>query len=381
MKQAINLDRHLVGLGWLIGGALAGAAAGFGKSSVEAAISDKSYKKRAQWDYEYGEKQAENAYQRQLEFWNKTNEYNTPSNQRARLEAAGLNPALMYGSSSGSNTAGYMSGSNQAPKSGGSAYNPRISLGEAADFAMQVAQIRNIDADTQKKKAETAYTDVSTSSETVRRDLLSSQVIGQDLANGLADFDLSLKRELRSNSVELSNQSVSRLRNTNAKLNAEIIDTMNRNAMFPERLALLRQQYALNNAQIGALDARAALARSGVDLNEEQMQLIEERIQQIAAETSRTTSETANIQSQTSLNWQTWQRNEPATKGAQKRFDLENARIFQQMGTEVVNSVVNAGVGISGAVTRAKAIQGARAAKSQFSPGRGIQPNHADWGY
>ena len=66
MKQAINLDRHLVGLGWLIGGALAstaaGAAAGVGKSSVEAAISDKSYKKRAQWDYEYGEKQAENAY-------------------------------------------------------------------------------------------------------------------------------------------------------------------------------------------------------------------------------------------------------------------------------------------------------------------------------
>lgn len=367
MKQALNLDRNIVGLGWLIGGALAGAAAGVGKSAVEGAVSDKSYKKRLGWDYEYGEKQAENAYQRQLEFWNKTNEYNTPSAQRARLEAAGLNPALMYGSGSGSNTAGYMSGSNQAPKSGGSAYNPRISLGEAADAAMRIAQIRNIDADTQKKKAETAYTDVSTSSETIRQDLLSSQVIGQDLANGLADFDLSLKRELRSNSVELSNQSVVRLRNTNDKLNAEIIDTMNHNAMFPERLALLRQQYALNNAQIGALDARVALARSGVNLNEEQIQLIEERIQQIAAETSRTTSETANIQSQTSLNWQTWQRNEPATKGAQKRFDLENARIFQQMGTEVVNSVVQGVGGVYGAARSAQAIQNLKGARALYN--------------
>lgn len=363
MKQAINLDRYIFGIGALIGGLVGGAALGTAKSAVESGISDRSYKKRADYDYELGEKQAENAYQRQLEFWNKTNEYNTPANQRARLEAAGLNPALMYGSGSGSNTAGYMSGATQGSKAGGSAYNPRISLGEAVNAAMQVAQIRNIDADTQKKKAETAYTDVSTSSETIRQDLLSSQVIGQDLANGLSDFDLSLKRELRSNSVELSNQSVSRLRNQNDKLNAEITDVMNRNAMFPERLALLRQQYALNNAQIGALDARTALARSGINLNESQVQLIEERIQQISAEVSRTTSETANIQSHTALNWQTFERSEPATKGAQKRFNLENARLYQQMGTEIVNSVVS-GVGsvygagrVAGEIRKARTLQ------------------------
>ena len=37
------------------------------------------------------------AYNRQKEFWNMQNEYNTPTKQVERLKAAGLNPALMYG--------------------------------------------------------------------------------------------------------------------------------------------------------------------------------------------------------------------------------------------------------------------------------------------
>ena len=363
MKKPFNLERNIVGLGWLIGGALAGAAAGIGKSAVEGAISDESYKERADYDYKLGEKQAANAYQRQVDFWNMTNQYNTPANQRNRLEAAGLNPALMYGSGSGANTAGYMSGSNQAPKSGGSSFNPRISLGDAADAAVKLASVRNIDADTSKKRAETAYTTTLVNSESIRQDLLESQVISQNLANGLADFDLSLKKELRANTVELSNQNVSRLANENNRLNAEIVDLMNRNAAFPERLGLLRQQYALNNANIGALEARAALARSGVNLNESQIRLIEERIQVITAEISRTTSEISNIQSSTALNWQTFERSEPATKGAQKRFNLENARLYQMMGIEVVNSVVQ-GVGsvygagrVAGEIKKARQLQ------------------------
>lgn len=40
---------------------------------------------------------AEYSYQKNLEQWNRENFYNLPSEQRARLEAAGLNPALMYG--------------------------------------------------------------------------------------------------------------------------------------------------------------------------------------------------------------------------------------------------------------------------------------------
>lgn len=40
---------------------------------------------------------ATTAYNRQKEFWNMQNAYNTPKAQMDRLKAAGLNPALMYG--------------------------------------------------------------------------------------------------------------------------------------------------------------------------------------------------------------------------------------------------------------------------------------------
>lgn len=55
------------------------------------------------------ERAAQKQYARQIDFWNLQNSYNTPTAQRQRLEDANLNPALMYGSGSGSNTAGGLS--------------------------------------------------------------------------------------------------------------------------------------------------------------------------------------------------------------------------------------------------------------------------------
>lgn len=43
---------------------------------------------------------AEYAYNRELEQWNRENEYNTPAAQLERLKAAGLNPNLLYGDTS-----------------------------------------------------------------------------------------------------------------------------------------------------------------------------------------------------------------------------------------------------------------------------------------
>lgn len=41
---------------------------------------------------------AEYSYNKDVEMWNKNNAYNTPSEQMKRLEAAGLNPNMVYGS-------------------------------------------------------------------------------------------------------------------------------------------------------------------------------------------------------------------------------------------------------------------------------------------
>lgn len=43
-------------------------------------------------------KLAEYQYSKDIEMWNRTNEYNSPTSQMSRLEEAGLNPNMLYGS-------------------------------------------------------------------------------------------------------------------------------------------------------------------------------------------------------------------------------------------------------------------------------------------
>lgn len=62
-----------------------------------------------QQQYEYNMALAQQAYDNQLDFWQTQQEYNTPAQQRKRLEDAGLNPALMYGAGQGANVAGGLS--------------------------------------------------------------------------------------------------------------------------------------------------------------------------------------------------------------------------------------------------------------------------------
>jgi hypothetical protein len=48
----------------------------------------------ARKQYQYQSKLMDKQNQQQIDFWKMNNEYNTPFNQRARLEQAGLNPDL-----------------------------------------------------------------------------------------------------------------------------------------------------------------------------------------------------------------------------------------------------------------------------------------------
>ena len=59
----------------------------------------------------FSEKAANLAYQRQVEQWNRENQYNLPINQMSRYAAAGLNPNLVYTQNNGS---GSLSGVQQA---------------------------------------------------------------------------------------------------------------------------------------------------------------------------------------------------------------------------------------------------------------------------
>lgn len=98
---------------------------------------------------------AEYQYERNLEMWNRQNEYNLPSAQRQRLLDAGLNPALMYGSGHISNTASDAP-SYDAPRLG--AYTNFGDFGASGAInaylsaSKSVAEIDNIEEDTNVKE-------------------------------------------------------------------------------------------------------------------------------------------------------------------------------------------------------------------------------------
>lgn len=109
---------------------------------------------------------AEYAYSKDLEMWNRQNEYNRPEAQMDRLKAAGLNPNLVYGSGSvAGNTSGQMPKYN-APKMEYK-YSPldvSQMIGAYQDFAIKQAQtdllrqhVRSAEADADQKKWWTTY--------------------------------------------------------------------------------------------------------------------------------------------------------------------------------------------------------------------------------
>lgn len=122
------------------GGSLLGNLLGFGSQ----AATNKAQMELAKYQYE-----------KNLEMWNRQNEYNLPSAQRQRLIDAGLNPALMYGNGHISNTSADAP-SYDAPHLGAytnfgdfgasGAVNAYLSASKA------VSEIDNIEEDTNVKK-------------------------------------------------------------------------------------------------------------------------------------------------------------------------------------------------------------------------------------
>jgi len=84
------------GAGWI------GAIAGAGASIYDSYQSSKTAKYNTNKTIAANQAEAQKAYEREIEMWNMQNAYNSPEQQMARYQAAGLNPNLIYGSGSAS---------------------------------------------------------------------------------------------------------------------------------------------------------------------------------------------------------------------------------------------------------------------------------------
>lgn len=131
--------------------------------------------------------QSEYAYSKDLEMWNRQNDYNSPANQMARLKAAGINPN--FGFSSGGGATGNASSMPKynAPTVDYSNRRPVVDIpqmmAQYQDFQMRKAQIDNV-------KAQTTNVDARTASEASRNFLLGAQ-------GRRSEFDLDTQTMLR----------------------------------------------------------------------------------------------------------------------------------------------------------------------------------------
>lgn len=106
--------------------------------------------------HKYQEASAENQFRRQMDFWNMNNAYNTPSAMRNRLEAAGLFGASLFSGGSAGQASAMANASTPGTPAPGipslQAATPGLAAGsQLADAALKMAQIRNLDSDSDLK--------------------------------------------------------------------------------------------------------------------------------------------------------------------------------------------------------------------------------------
>ena len=111
---------------------------------------------------------AEQSFQRQKELmalqnqyavqnWSRENRYNTPEEQRKRLEAAGLNPDLMYGSGGVGNQAGSIDAPGAPASPMAQTFDYSKSVNDAVQAAVGIAQAKKAGSETIAQTIENDY--------------------------------------------------------------------------------------------------------------------------------------------------------------------------------------------------------------------------------
>lgn len=201
-------------------------------------------KQLAEYQAQVNREAADLEWSRNLDLWNMTNEYNSPSMQMERLKAAGLNPNLVYGNGSAANTASSPSAYDAAKYDA-----PNISsyTGFNTGFDEAIAAYNNSrlnSAQTSNLESQGDYVRAQTITEGLRQ----SQLLVQ---NARSEFDLNLAHKLEETSIDTAFANLT-------KLNADTRLSESNIALNQSRLELNEFQKVLNQAQFDNLVANTA---------------------------------------------------------------------------------------------------------------------------
>lgn len=254
------------------------AAISTGGSAIANGVRNrKSYKytQRLQDDAQaFQSEEALKAWQRELDMWNMTNEYNSPLNQRKRLEAAGKNPFV---DGSIAPTEAQMGDAPQA--SGGTvgqfqAGAPDFSaFGNILPQMLTAAQINKTNADTAKVEAETdtLVPALVAANEAAAQYSLSAGANQKALA-ALSEFDLIFKQATFETDVQTAAANLDKAYKSLAILDEELNDKKFKNAVLnPLEARYKDEMIQYTAAQTAVLEIQKQYQ---AQLNESQLQYL-----------------------------------------------------------------------------------------------------------
>lgn len=232
--------------------ALMSAGGSAGGGAINAWMTNRQNRLSRQWS----EKMYDRQYNDNINFWSKQNEYNNPTNQMERLKAAGLNPKLIYGSSS-SGAAGQASNINtpdvqqaqfRTPEFGNAVDNMGQFMSQIYDTEIKQAQINNLAADNTVKITQAALNAAQTNR---------------------SKYDLGYAESIREISAEALREGV-------RKQKADTQYVLDEN----------QRRAALNASNLAEAAERILSSEIGRDKTSEEIQQIKARIKEINANTN-----------------------------------------------------------------------------------------------
>lgn len=230
----------------ILGGIVAGVGSLFGGLGSSAmnnkAVQDtnKTNMEIAKYQAQWQQQENEKAYQRSLNMWNLQNEYNSPTQQMARIRAAGLNPNLVYGNGVTGNSAG------SAPQYEPTKFNaPTMqayrgwNLG-ISDAISQFLAYRTAKAQVDNMEAQNGLIRQQTATEATRQANVA-------VSTARSEFDLSMAKELKDVSVSSAiadmNQKQAGAAQGWTKANREVVQYELDKALFDNKIKLSSEEY------------------------------------------------------------------------------------------------------------------------------------------
>lgn len=230
----------------IVGGIISGVGSllgGIGSSAMNnKAVKDtnKANMEIAKYQAQWQQQENEKAYQRSLNMWNLQNEYNSPTQQMARIRAAGLNPNLVYGNGVTGNSSGstpqYEPAKFNAPTM--QAYRG-WNLG-ISDAISQFLAYRTAKAQVDNMEAQNGLIRQQTATEATKQANIAA-------STSRSEFDLNMAKELKDVSVSSAiadmNQKQAGAAQGWTKANREVIQYELDKALFDNKIKLNNEEY------------------------------------------------------------------------------------------------------------------------------------------